>query len=315
MLSGLVTDALAAMGKGRVILRWRGWQRCPQGRWRQRPDQRRKGNGLDRWRYGRRCFLAGNDGDDSAQGWRRARHRLTARLATTPSSPSMAMVPTPLPRVSGLTTSGADQTTGGTDTINGTPDADFINGVDQFANSGTDLTLDGDQIPDPTHSPAIITSGSTMSASSRQPVPKFSISSRASGRILMLARLGSASLVDQRICHQEPCRRFGDGTYGVHLGNYFLRVDNDLVEIDQQGDQQKLIYTALGEGGSFGQQSWRRHTPVSGTLGSNSFPSQLRAAAGMDVFTDAFQSSGTQLYEIDFSTPLRLRACRTRSSR
>ena len=115
----------------------------------------------------------------------------------------------------------------------------------------------------------------------------------------MLAGLGSAAYVDQNAIKSRVVD-FGDGTYGVHLGNYFFRVDNDLV-VDQQGDQ-RLNYTALGKGGSLWAAVMEKAYADFRTLGSNSFPS-IEGGRSMDVFTDAFQSSGTQLYEINFSTP------------
>ena len=105
MFGGLGNDTLTAMGKGRVILNGGAGNDTLKGGGGN--DQINGGKGND-WIDGGvgDDTLAGNDGDDWLKGGQ-VPTRLTARLATTPSSPLMAIVPTPSPRASGLTTSGA----------------------------------------------------------------------------------------------------------------------------------------------------------------------------------------------------------------
>ena len=190
-----------------------------------------------------------------------------------------------------------DNANGVTDTINNSTAADSINRVDKFTNVGADLTLDGDRIPDPAP-----LDGNTYERFDNRPLfspsgPQlFDIQQGQLGDCWMLAGLGSAAYVNPENIKTRVVD-FGDGTYGVHLGDYFFRVDNDLV-VNQAGDQ-RLNYTSLGKGGSLWAAVMEKAYADFRTLGSNSYPS-IEGGRSMDVFTNAFQSAGTQLYEINF---------------
>jgi len=298
MFGGLGNDTLTAMGKGRVILNGGAGNDTLKGGGGN--DQITGGKGNDHIDGGAGDdTLAGNDGDDWLKGGAGVDTIDGAAGTNTIISidgDSTDAITTGV----GIDYIWRDQTTGGTDAINGTPDADFINSVDQFVNSGTDLTLDGDRIPDPTP-----LTGNHYERFDNRPLfspagPQvFDIQQGQLGDCWMLAGLGSAAYVNQNAIKSRVVD-FGDGTYGVHLGDYFFRVDNDLV-VDQQGDQ-RLNYTSLGRGGSLWAAVMEKAYADFRTLGSNSFPS-IEGGRSMDVFNDAFQSQGTQLYEINFTTP------------
>jgi len=99
--------------------------------------------------------------------------------------------------------------------------------VDQFAN-GADTTLDGDSIIDPTIS-------SSLSYRRFANLPLFSsrgpqfddIDQGGLGDCWMLAGL-SAVAQDSPTTLRQNMVDFGDGTYGVHLGTKYYRVDADL---------------------------------------------------------------------------------------
>jgi Ca2+-binding RTX toxin-like protein len=105
--------------------------------------------------------------------------------------------------------------------------ADRANYVGSFAN-GADRTLDGDRIADPV---------SINGVSYRQfkDRPLFSslgpsttdIEQGSVGDCWLLAGLGAIAR-DRPDAIRERVVDFNDGTYGVHLGNKFYRVDNDL---------------------------------------------------------------------------------------
>jgi len=193
-----------------------------------------------------------------------------------------------------------DNISGATDVINGFSSIDVVNSVDKFSNVGADTTLDGDRIPDP-----IPLDGNTYERFTNRPLfspsgPQvFDIQQGQLGDCWMLAGLGSAAYANPENIKTRVVD-FGDGTYGVHLGDYFFRVDNDLV-VNHAGDQ-RLNYTSLGKGGSVWAAVMEKAYADFRTLGSNSYPS-IEGGRSMDVFTNAFKSTGTQLFYINVGTP------------
>jgi hypothetical protein len=83
---------------------------------------------------------------------------------------------------------------------------------------------------------------------------------------------------------------FGDGTYGVHLGENYYRVDNRLV-VDRPGDQ-RTAYVSLGERGSVWatvmEKAFCHHR-----MQLNSYQS-IEGGFSFDVFVEAFQSPDAQ---------------------
>ena len=142
-----------------------------------------------------------------------------------------------------------DKNGAATDSILGTTTGKVVNAVTGFANSGADRTLDGDRLSDPT----LLNSSDVYETFSGRPLfgqdgPSIKdITQGALGDCYMLAGLGAIARQNPDVIRANVVD-FGDGTYGVHLGTSFYRVDNDL-PVAQNGDQ-KLVYTALGQGGS-----------------------------------------------------------------
>ncbi len=134
------------------------------------------------------------------------------------------------------------------DSVVGLPSAEVVNRVAAFANTGTDRTLDGDRITDPT-----VLSGDRYETFSGRPLfgplgPTFEdIEQGALGDCWILAGLGSIADRNPEVLLSSIVD-FGDGTYGVHLGDNFYRVDNDL-PVATAGSQ-TLVYNSLGLGGS-----------------------------------------------------------------
>ena len=135
-----------------------------------------------------------------------------------------------------------------TDSVFGGPAAEVVNPVPAFANAGADRTLNGDRIADPTP-----LSGDVFETFSGRPLfgtngPTVAdIKQGVLGDCWILAGLGAIAKQIPNVIRANVVD-FGDGTYGVHLGTSFYRVDNDL-PVAQFGDQ-SLNYTALGQGGS-----------------------------------------------------------------
>jgi hypothetical protein len=106
-------------------------------------------------------------------------------------------------------------------------ETDRVSYVASFAN-GADRTLDGDRIADPT-------SINGFSYRQFKDRPLFSslgpsitdIDQGSVGDCWLLAGLGAIAL-DRPDAIRENVVDFNDGTYGVHLGSKFYRVDNDL---------------------------------------------------------------------------------------
>ena len=146
-----------------------------------------------------------------------------------------------------------------TDIINGASATDVINAVAGFTNAGADRTLGDDtNIADPRPLP-----GDVLERFSGRPLfgpngPTVDdIEQGALGDCWMLAGLGSIADRNPEVIKANIVD-FGDGTYGVHLGEFFYRVDADL-PVAQYGDT-SLAYTGLGQGGVCGSRSSRRLT-------------------------------------------------------
>jgi len=140
------------------------------------------------------------------------------------------------------------------DLIGGAPDAadtqvgDFFNDVDAFDNAGADSTLNGDTIPLPTPLPGDVFERFTDRPLFGNNGPNvFDIQQGALGDCYFLSGLGSAAMVNPDAILSRVVD-FGDGTYGVSLGDKFYRVDNRLV-VARYGDQQ-LNYVSFGDNGS-----------------------------------------------------------------
>ena len=123
--------------------------------------------------------------------------------------------------------------------------AEKIQAVGSFAN-GADRTLDGDSIADPTDgkfyknfsaNPLFGTGGPTAN----------DIDQEALGDCWIMASLGSVAQ-DSPGTIRSMVADFGDGTYGVRLGNNFYRVDADLPTWNATSTDQQ--FAGLGRDGS-----------------------------------------------------------------
>jgi hypothetical protein len=123
--------------------------------------------------------------------------------------------------------------------------AERSHSVTGFAN-GADRTLDGDWIADPTDGtfyksfrdkPLFSVNGPTVDDVDQESV----------GDCWLMAPLGSLAL-DNPTAVRHMVADFGDGTYGVKLGNNFYRVDGDLPTWNATSTDQQ--YAGLGVGGS-----------------------------------------------------------------
>lgn len=128
------------------------------------------------------------------------------------------------------------------------PSGDVIHEITEFTNEGADRTIDGDRIPDPIPLP-----GDRLEVMNNKPL--FSsegpgdedLSQGQLGDCWMLCGLGTIANSYPDIIRQHVVD-FGDGTYGVKLGDEFFRVDNDL-PVAHVGNTW-LQYTAFGREGS-----------------------------------------------------------------
>lgn len=144
-----------------------------------------------------------------------------------------------------------DDNGGQTDLITNNTVGNVVNAVTAFANPGADRTLDGEG--DNIEEPELLNLTDVYERFSNRPLfgpngPTVNdIKQGALGDCYMLAGLGAVARQNPNVIRANVVD-FGDGTYGVHLGTNFYRVDN-LLPVARNGDQ-RLVYTALGEGGS-----------------------------------------------------------------
>ena len=117
---------------------------------------------------------------------------------------------------------------GGSDAILNVSSRDKAHYVESFTN-GADRTLNQDNIADPN----VFTSGHSYKAFESNPLfsaagPSMTdVNQEALGDCWLLAGLGAIANDNPRAIKQNVVD-FDDGTYGVHLGDKFYRVDNDL---------------------------------------------------------------------------------------
>jgi Calpain family cysteine protease/RTX calcium-binding nonapeptide repeat (4 copies) len=179
---------------------------------------------------------------------------------------------------------------GSTDAVDGMSAEDVINDVDGFDNEGADTTLDGDQIPLPDP-----LSGDVYERFVNRPLfsdegpSVFDINQGVLGDCYYLAAIGAATYSDPDVIRARVAD-FGDGTYGVHLGENYYRVDNRLV-VDKPGDQ-RTAYVSLGEKGSVWatvmEKAFCHHR-----MQLDSYQS-IEGGFSYDVFVEAFQSPDAQ---------------------
>jgi calpain family cysteine protease/hemolysin type calcium-binding protein len=198
-----------------------------------------------------------------------------------------------------------------TDGVVGGPAAEVVNEVTEFSNDGADRTLDGDRIDDP----ELLNSTDVYETFTGRPLfgangpSVLDIKQGALGDCWILAGLGAIANESPNVIRAHVVD-FGDGTYGVSLGDSFFRVDNDLA-VAQFGDQ-SLTYTALGQGGSVWVSIIEKAYTHYRTPGANSYASieggftfdllqafQLDGAGqvGFSVFGNAF-SLGAAIKEV-----------------
>ena len=179
---------------------------------------------------------------------------------------------------------------GATDTADTTGTGDVIHDVDEFDNEGADTTLNGDEIPLPDP-----LSGDVFERFTDRPLfsdegpSVFDINQGVLGDCYYLAAIGAAAYSDPDVIRSRVVD-FGDGTYGVHLGDNFYRVDNRLV-VDKAGDQ-RTAYVSLGEQGSVWatvmEKAFCHHR-----MQADSYQS-IEGGFSYDVFVEAFQSQDAQ---------------------
>jgi calpain family cysteine protease/hemolysin type calcium-binding protein len=167
---------------------------------------------------------------------------------------------------------------------------DFFQDVDGFDNTGADTTLNGDEIPLPTPLP-----GDVYERFNNRPLfgnngPNvFDINQGALGDCYFLTGLGSAAMVNPDAILSRAVD-FGDGTFGVSLGDKFYRVDNRLV-VARYGDQQ-LNYVSFGDNGSI----WPSVMEKAFTYfrqGDGNYDS-IQGGFCFDVFNTVFEATDAQ---------------------
>jgi hypothetical protein len=145
--------------------------------------------------------------------------------------------------------------------------AEKVHNVQSFAN-GADRTLDGDWLADPTD-------GTNYKSFRDRPLfavggPSVDdVDQEAAADCWLLAPLGSLAL-DNPNAVRHMVADFGDGTYGVKLGNSFYRVDGDLpTQASWSTDQ---TYAGLGRDGSLWvaivEKAYAQHRTGANTYGS-----------------------------------------------
>jgi hypothetical protein len=125
------------------------------------------------------------------------------------------------------------------------PGGDRVQWVRFFSN-GADRTLNGDNIADPTASGTVYKRFSGPLFGSGGPL-YTDIGQGNLGDCWLLAGLSAVALDGPTTLRQNVVD-FGDGTYGVHLGNNFYRVDADLPAASPASDSPS--FARLGSGGS-----------------------------------------------------------------
>ena len=185
----------------------------------------------------------------------------------------------------------ADEVSGATDVVNGTTDQDVINNITAFDNAGADMTLDGDRIPLPTTANGdVYETFVNRPLFSSQGPDVFDIKQGALGDCYFLAGLGAVAETDPDAIRGRVVD-FGDGTYGVHLGDFYYRVDNRLV-VARYGDQ-RLSYVSLGAEGSVWASVVEKAYTHYRQQGANSYPS-IEGGFSFDVLNTVFQSTDSK---------------------
>lgn len=162
--------------------------------------------------------------------------------------------------------------------------------VGWFAN-GADRTLDGDAIDDPDADPALVEAGFEYKtfAGDLFAAGGPSIDDIGQGRIGDCWLLSGLAVIayDNPTAIRRHVVDFGDGTYGVHLGDSFYRVDADLpVSTDYP---QNPAYARLGGGGSLwvaiAEKAYAQFRTLDGVTNSykaidGGFPLEVNVAFG-----------------------------------
>ena len=123
--------------------------------------------------------------------------------------------------------------------------AEKVQAVSSFAN-GADRTLDGDAIADPTDG-TFYKNFASNPLFGRYGPSVNDIDQENLGDCWLMAPLGSLAL-DNPGAVRSMVADFGDGTYGVRLGNNFYRIDADLPTWNATSTDQQ--YAGLGHDGS-----------------------------------------------------------------
>jgi hypothetical protein len=179
----------------------------------------------------------------------------------------------------------------GGDAVDGTTEGDFVNDVDEFDNEGADLTLDGDRIPLPeTANGDVFETFTDRPLFSSAGPDVFDINQGALGDCYFLAGLGAAVESNQDAIRSRVVD-FGDGTYGVHLGEFFYRVDNRLV-VARYGNAQ-LNYVSFGAEGSVWASVMEKAFCHFRVDGADSYPS-IEGGFSFDVLNAVFESPDSQ---------------------
>lgn len=134
----------------------------------------------------------------------------------------------------------------GRDSIPGGVTRDRLQWVVAFAN-GADRTLDGDSIADPQLEEGAVYK--RFASPLFSPLGPMSTDPRQGdvGDCWLMAALGAIAM-DNPTALRQNVVDFGDGTYGVRLGNSFYRVDGDLPA--RSAASTNTAYAGLGAGGS-----------------------------------------------------------------
>jgi hypothetical protein len=145
-----------------------------------------------------------------------------------------------------------DDVNGTTDTIIGSTSGDVIQAVPGFTNAGATTTLNGGTFAEPR-----LLANNYYEAFANRPLFASTGPVAADVKQYINAKTGATELTDSwllaglaAIANEDPAAiennvvDFGDGTYGVRLGNEFFRVDNKL-PVNQYGSV-TTAYASLG---------------------------------------------------------------------